>query len=155
MLEQNEYRYRGARALVLLHERHLREFLETWRLFKSSGTALPETSDPDYSSPDAVLRHVLGCARSYMVWSCEKLELSDPEISPAPEQAVIEAESAAYLEHLLDRWRARLAEVPEEAFGDRTYPSRWNVQYCVDAMLEHAVMHPVRHTLQLRELMER
>jgi hypothetical protein len=33
------------------------------------------------------------------------------------------------------------------------FPSRWNVHYCIDAMLEHAVMHPIRHTFQLQELL--
>jgi hypothetical protein len=26
---------------------------------------------------------------------------------------------------------------------------------CIDAMLEHAVMHPIRHAFQLEELMRR
>lgn len=140
--------------MVLLHERCLQEFVQTWRLFKSSGVALPETPDPDYASLDALLRHVLGSARSYMVWMCEKLELADPEIRPVPEQAAIEAEAPSYLEHLLDRWKIPLADVPEEAFFDRTHPSKWNVPYCFDAMLEHAILHPIRHTFQLRELMQ-
>jgi len=27
--------------------------------------------------------------------------------------------------------------------------SRWGVSYSVDAMLEHAVMHPMRHAFQI------
>ena len=48
-----------------------------------------------------------------------------------------------------------LAEVPEERFEDREYPARWKTLYCVDAMLEHAVMHPIRHTFQLERLLAR
>lgn len=40
----------------------------------------------------------------------------------------------------------KISETPE-------YPSRWKTLYCVDAMLEHAVMHPIRHAFQLEELM--
>jgi hypothetical protein len=29
------------------------------------------------------------------------------------------------------------------------------VTYTIDAMLEHAVMHPIRHTFQLEELVQR
>jgi len=154
MREPNEHQYRGARALELLHEQYLREFLKTWRLFKSSGVALPQTSDPDYASLDVLLKHVLGCARSYMVWMCEKLELPDPDIAPVPDEAMIEAESARYVEHLVGRWSMRLAGVPEEEFFNRTFQSRWKVDYCIDAMLEHAVVHPKRHTFQLRTLMD-
>jgi hypothetical protein len=153
MPELREYEYPGARALVLLHEKQLREFLESWRLAKSSGVELPETSDPDYASFELLLRHVLGCARSYMVWMCEKLELPDPEIEPAPEEGEIESSSTDYLEHVLQRWREPLAELPEEDFHSSTYATRWKVKYCIDAMLEHAVMHPVRHSFQLRKLM--
>ena len=44
------YRYRGARALVLLHERELRAFLATFRRAQAWGVTLPETDDPDYAS---------------------------------------------------------------------------------------------------------
>ncbi len=153
MTELREYKYPGARALVLLHEIQLREFLESWRLAKSSGVELPETSDPDYASFNKLLRHVLGCARSYMVWMCEKLGLPDPEIETAPDEEEIEARSSDYLEHVLQRWKEPLAELPEEAFYSPTYLTKWKVDYCIDAMLEHAVMHPVRHSFQLRTLM--
>jgi len=154
-MQLENYRYRGARALVLLHEQHLREFVETWRRFQTSGLALPTTSDPAYRSNRHLLRHILEAARSYMVWMCEKLNLPDPEIRPAPSESEIEAQADEFLTHLLEKWRIPLAGLPEEVFDNPTYPSRWNVHYCIDAMLEHAVMHPIRHTFQLRELMAR
>jgi hypothetical protein len=155
MTKLGDYKYRGARALVFLHEKALREFLENWRLARSAAVELPETSDPDYASPELLLRHVLGCARSYMVWMCEKLGLPDPAIDPAPHEDEIEARADAYLEHVLEKWKGPLARLPEKAFFEPSYEARWRVQYCIDAMLEHAVMHPVRHSFQLRELMGR
>ena len=154
MADLNKYRYGGARALVLLHERYLREFLETWRQFKASGSALPETDDPCYRSAEVLLAHVLAGAGSYLVWMCEKLGLPDPEIDTIPEESAIEAQAQRFMEHVLERWRTPLAEVTEEAFYKPTYTSRWGVEFCIDAMLEHAVMHPIRHTFQLRELMD-
>jgi hypothetical protein len=147
------YRYRGARALVLLHEQHMREFLDTWRRFHTSGLSLPETSDPAYGSNQHLLRHVLGAARGYMVWMCEKLNLPDPAIRPAPNESEIEAQADEFLAHLLERYRVPLDDLPEEVFYEPTFPSRWSVHYCIDAMLEHAVMHPIRHTFQLKELL--
>ncbi len=152
MSDLDRYRYRGARALVLLHERYLREFVETWREARAAGLELPPSEDPAYVSMEMLLAHVLAAGRSYMVWICEKLELPDPEIEKPPPVDEIEAEAWVYLEHLLERWRLPLVEVSEEAC-DQTFPSRWDVLYSIDAMLEHAVIHPVRHTFQLRELM--
>jgi uncharacterized damage-inducible protein DinB len=149
-----EHAYRGARAMVLLHERHLRAFLETWRQAHRAGLALPQTTDPDYASLEKLLVHVLGCARGYMVWMCSVLGLADPEIRPAPPAESIAAEAEAYADHVVERWRSPLAGVEEDRFGVE-YESRWKVKYCVDAMLEHAVMHPIRHQFQLEELMRR
>jgi hypothetical protein len=39
--------------------------------------------------------------------------------------------------------------------GNHTYTSRWGQEYTIGAMLEHAVMHPMRHAFHLDELMER
>lgn len=148
----SHYRYRGARALVLMHERYLREFLVTWKQAKAAKVTLPKTDDPDYQSLEHVLHHVLRAARGYMTWMCEKLGLPDPQIQPAPLPEQVQTEADHYLEHVLARWREPLAGVAEERF-EEAFPSRWKTMYSIDAMLEHAVCHPLRHTFQLRELM--
>ncbi len=150
----NNYSYRGARAMVILHEQHMNEFLSVWREAKAANLTLPKTDDPDYASLETLLGHVLGAARGYMTWMCEQLNLPDPQIAPRPDAQVIEAEAESYLEQLLTKWRLPLAEVPEERFG-LVAKSRWHIEYCIDAMLEHAVMHPIRHTFQLRELLQK
>lgn len=147
------FKYRGARAMVILHERHMREFLATWQEFVARGAALPTTTDSDYASPQTLLRHVLRASRGYMTWMCEKLGLPDPAIDAPPEEADVEAKAGAYLEHLLERWRTPLVDVPEDRFGEE-HKARWGSTFCIDSMLEHAVMHPIRHTFQLSELME-
>lgn len=149
-----EYQYRGARALVLLHERELREFVAVWRRAQAARVPLPATSDPDYVSLEAVLFHVLRAARGYMTWMCESLGLEDPGIAPPPPVERVAEEADAYLDHLLAGWRRPLAGVPGERFESPEFRSRWGVLYCIDAMLEHAVVHPQRHAFQLRELLE-
>jgi len=149
------YRYRGARAMVLLHEQSMREFVATWRKAKETGVALPSTADPNYRSLEALLRHILHWARTYMVWMCESLELEDPQIPAVPEEDAVESEAEVYLGQLLRRWREPLKDVPEDRYYRLEHTSPWNIKYCIDSMLEHAVMHPIRHRFQLTELMER
>ena len=144
------YRHGGARALVRLHERHLWEFWATWCEARAAQVRLPATADPNYASLEVLLHHVLQASRSYLTWVCEQLELPDPGIEPAPPAERAPAEAAAYLSHLLQRWRTPLREVVPEAFR-RTYPLR-NTVTNIEAMLEHAVMHPIRHSFQLRNL---
>ncbi len=147
-----KYRYNGARSLVLLHEYHLQNCLETWREAKRLKIALPETNDQDYQSLETLLKHILRAARGYMTWMCEKLDLPDPGIEPAPESDQIDAKADKFVAHLFEKWRMPLVDVPEDKFHAPTYASRWGVEYCIDAMLEHAVMHPIRHEFQLKNL---
>ena len=147
------YRSRAVRALVLLHEEHLRRFLLTWKRARAATVVLPTTADPAYVSLDTLLRHVLGAARGYMVWMCEVLDLPDPEIRVPPEPAVLAQDPESYMEHVLERWRSPLLDVGDERLETPEYPSRWQTRYCIDAMLEHAVTHPIRHAFQLDELL--
>ncbi len=147
-----KYRYNGARSLVLLHEKHLKSCLKTWKEAKSLTIDLPNTDDSDYKSLDTLLRHILRAARGYMTWMCDKLNLPDPEIEKTPKAEIIEAMANEYVSHLLEKWRLPLADITDDKFHTPTYISRWGVEYCIDAMLEHAAMHPIRHEFQLRNL---
>jgi len=154
MEELKNYSYRGARADVLLHEQYLKEFAHVWKRAYEEGVVLPESEDPDYASLESLLRHVLWWARDYMMWIGEMLNLPDPAIRPVPEAASVRTELDSYMNHLFHRWRMPLKDIPKERFYDKLYKSRWNVLYCIDNMLEHAVMHPIRHRFQLMELLK-
>ncbi len=151
--ELQDFRYRGARALVLLHEQALRKLLPVWRRAKAANITLPATKDPDYASLEALLHHALAAARGYLTWLCEKCGLPDPGVDPAPEASRVEKEAESWIEHLLGRSRAALAAVQGEQF-DMVATSRWGVDISVECMFEHAVMHPERHRFQLEELLE-
>ena len=148
-----QYRSRAVRAMVLLHEEHLRRFVHVWRLALANSVSLPPTDDPSYSSLEALGRHVLSAAGGYMIWMCEMLALRHPGIRPAPDASAIVRDADDYMEHVLERWRAPLREVPNEMLETPEYPSRWQTRYSIDSMLEHAVMHPIRHAFQLDELL--
>ena len=148
------YKSRAVRALVLLHDEHLRRFLVVWKQARAASVALPQTNDPAYASIDALLHHVLRAARGYMTWMCEVLELPDPEISVTSDLAALSQDPEGYMEHVLERWRAPLQGIGDDRLETPEYPSRWQTRYCIDAMLEHAVMHPIRHAFQLEELMK-
>jgi uncharacterized damage-inducible protein DinB len=147
------YRYRGARVLVLMHERELTAFLPVWRRARKAGLTLPSTQDPNYASLQSLLYHVLRCPRRYMTWICEKLGLPDPGIDQPPPVERIEEDAERFLLHVLDRWRLPLAHLDEERFGE-IHVSYWGEQMSIEGMLEHAVVHPMRHAFQLEELME-
>jgi hypothetical protein len=144
--------YPGARALIELHEIHLQSFLIQWRAAKERGVDLPETTDQAYRSLDTLLLHVLDCASRYINWTAEALELPPPVLPELPGEGDIEAEADRLLESILQAWRLPLEELPLKAFVTGGHRAWWGTDYCVDAMLEHAVMHPVRHEWQLKKL---
>jgi hypothetical protein len=140
--------------MVLLHEEHLRRFVQTWRLALERSVSLPPSDDPNYASLEVLGRHVLSAAGGYMTWMCEMLGLPNPGIRSAPDAAAIVHDAEGYMEHVLEKWRAPLSEVSDDRLESPEYPSQWQTRYCIDAMLEHAVMHPIRHAFQLDELLK-
>jgi hypothetical protein len=153
-LPGDDFAYRGARALVALHERELRAFLPAWRRFAASGQPLPETDETDYQSNEHLLRHVLRAAGRYLTWVCKHLDLPDPGMPDAPPVETIAAEAEAYMEQVLALWRTALTAAPPERMAD-LHTSNWGEPFTIESMLEHAVVHPMRHTLQLEELLAR
>lgn len=149
--ELANYRSRAARALVLLHDAQMREFSEVWQQAKAANVQLPVTDDEHYRSLEHLLWHVLNSSGQYLVRMCAHLGLPDPELEPVPAVEKMEAQAGAYLERLLRWWRGPLAEVADADMEPEVYTP--GMHYWIDAMLEHAVMHPLRHSFQLRELM--
>jgi hypothetical protein len=86
---------------------------------------------------------------------CKQLDLPDLQIDEAPLPEIVVEKADLYLDYLVDKWKYPLKDVPPEKFEAKVYKSNWDVDYCIDAMLEHAVMHPIRHEFQLKNLMNK
>ncbi|MCP5064160.1 MAG: hypothetical protein GY936_17100 [Ignavibacteriae bacterium] len=156
LLISNEmnYKYKGAEVLIRLHEEHLLSFIGIWKTAKEVNIKLPITDDSDYQSLDHLLLHVVRSSQGYIMWICEKLNLPELKIDILPKLEEIEITIDNYILHLLEEWKVPLANVDEKRFFDLTYKSNWETEYCIEAMLEHAVMHPIRHEYQLKKILE-
>ncbi len=150
MLDQ--YNYSGARALVRLQERELRAFLATWKECRARGLVLPVCVDQDYASLDHLRQHLLRASRGYLIWCCKQLKEPEPQLDPPPRESV-DLRVEEWVEALLKEWRAHFHDPDEQAFYVPAYPSGWDTPYSIDSMLEHAVMHPIRHRFQLENLL--
>ena len=153
-MDINNYKYKGAEALIRLHEKHLLSFVEVWKTAKKANIKLPITDDSDYQSLEHLLLHVVGSSKDYIIWICEKLNLPEPKIDVLPKFQEIEKVIDSYILQLLEEWKIPLVNVEEKRFFDSTYKSNWGTEYCIEAMLEHALMHPIRHEYQLKNLLE-
>jgi len=54
-----------------------------------------------------------------------------------------------FVNAVLEAWRRELALLEDPELAPGTYRSRWGQDYNIEQMLEHAVVHPMRHRIQL------
>ncbi len=137
-----------------MQERELREFVETWKSARAQGVPLPITDDPSYASLEALLQHVLGASRFYVTWLCEKLGLPSPAISALPETGWTAESIGTFVDQLEEGWRTALVTVSNDALESENWLAPWGAPFTADSMLEHAVMHPIRHRFQLNQWLE-
>lgn len=153
-MTDKEYKSPAVDALVTLHAKHLSEFVSVWESAKAANIILPKTNDSDYLSMETLLFHVLRSSGNYLIWICKNLDLESPGILSPPDIEIINKQFKEYVQFLLNKWSSFLINLDVSAL-DKTFKSNWGVQYSIDAMLEHAVMHPIRHSFQLQKLIER
>ena len=150
----NVFRSRAVRSIVELHERELLAFHATWGRFVASGKPLPESlGDPDYDSHDRLVSHVQGAARSYLLWIWEVLERPIEDLPLTRDPAIIVPRLEDFMAETLDGWRRHLAPLENEQLAPKQYLSRWGEPHNIEQMLEHAVVHPMRHRIQLERIL--
>ena len=147
---KNKFQSGAVRALVALHEREMRNFMKTWRRAVEVNLRLLPTEDPSCKSTKAMIDHVMHASRGYVRWICSQLKLEEPQIDRPSDLMTNYSDYSFYLESLLKVWSTALVSITDEdcnlefKFGDYTF--------CIDGMLEHAVMHPLRHSFQLEKM---
>lgn len=149
-----EFRSRAVRSLVELHEAELRRFLDVWDRFLASGAPLPEPhGDPDYEDRARLVSHVLTAARGYLIriGECVKRPVADVDAEQDPRR--IAPRARGFAEGVLAAWRQHLVHLADAELGPQTYVTRWGDDLCIEAMLEHAVVHPMRHRIQLERIL--
>ena len=149
-----EFRSRGVRSLVELHERELQEFVSIWRRFVASGKPMPEArGDPHYAGREQLVAHVQAAARSYLLWIWEVLEQPIENLPLIRDADVIVPRLDEFMAETLDGWRRHLAPLEDDQLSPRQYLSRWGEPHTIEQMLEHAVVHPMRHRIQLGRIL--
>jgi uncharacterized damage-inducible protein DinB len=138
---------------VELHEIELNRFHETWERFLASGTPLPETDDPSYQSAEHLGGHVFRAARGYLTWIGECLKRPVAGLDADKDPVSIACKGRSFIDAVLEAWRRELAQLADSELAQGTYKSRWGQDYNIEQMLEHAVVHPMRHRIQLERLM--
>ena len=150
-----EFASRAVRSLVDLHSVELRSFMAAWKRFVASGKPMPEArGDADYESPERLVAHVQGAARSYLLWIWEVLEKPIEGLPRIRDAALIVPRLEEFQAETLAGWEKHLAPLTDEQLAPMQYLSRWGEPHNIEQMLEHAVVHPMRHRRQLEKILE-
>ena len=147
------FKSNAVRSCVELHERELGRFYEVWQAFCASGTPLPATDDPSYASPEHLGGHVFRAARNYLTWIGECVNRPVTDVDTDTDPVSIARKGRAFVDEVLAAWRRHLALLEDREMTPATRKSRWGEDYNIEQMLEHAVVHPIRHRIQLERLM--
>lgn len=150
-----EYKSRAVLSLVELHERELRSYLETWRRFAESDAPMPEAhGDSNYESRETLGAHVLRAARGYLTWMGECAGRPVTDVDLTNDVHAIVTRAPEFAEEVLAAWRRHMPAFTMEEIEKRGFVSRWGEPYTIEQMLEHAVVHPMRHRLQMQRILD-
>ena len=150
-----EFRSRAVRNLVELHEREMRSFLQVWKRFVASDLPMPEAhGDESYENRERLAGHVLMAARGYLTRIGEWVgrPVSDVDASQDPYEIV--RRTSEFADEVLGAYRRHLALVSNEELEQQVHRTRWGELMSVENLLEHAVVHPMRHRIQLERILE-
>jgi len=147
------FKSNAVRSCVELHEMELRRFYEVWEAFRVSATRLPQTDDPSYESAEHLGGHVFRAARNYLTWIGEFVNRPVTDLDADTDPARIAGKGRVFVDEVLAAWRRHLALLEDRELTPATRKSRWGEDYSIEQMLEHAVVHPMRHRIQLERLM--
>jgi uncharacterized damage-inducible protein DinB len=149
------FRSRAVRTLVELHEREIRSFLEVWRRFVAAGLPMPEAhGDQSYENRERLAGHVLMAARGYLTRIGEWVGRPVNDVDDRQDPYQIVNGAAEFTDSVLAAYRRHLAEISTEELEPQVHRTRWGELMSVENLLEHAVVHPMRHRIQLERILE-
>ena len=148
------FQSRAVASLVELHERELRAFLATWRRFAAADLPMPEANgDEDYESRERLAGHVLLAARGYLTRIGEWVGRPVDDVDATTDKHEVMTRAEEFVDGVLAAWRRHLPAItPAELEPD--HKTRWGATMSVETLLEHAVVHPMRHRIQLERILE-
>lgn len=152
--------FRGFGALGALldeYEKALNEMIElVQRIPQSSFTTVldTETSDPDCISFQSILFHVLRSGHGYIHYIAS---IFDEQYEYKVAQPLSTTETIAALHTLLastEEYIMSKSSIPfDNPLWEKTIITRWNALYNFEQVMEHAIVHILRHRRQIQKFL--
>jgi uncharacterized damage-inducible protein DinB len=115
----------------------------------------PETKDEDCRSVQTIMSHVVRAGYGYADYIREQFSIASTRPQPRllSRQEALEQLGAALeytVETLEDKW-----EMSDKEISATVIKSRWGAVYDVEGLLEHAIVHILRHRRQIEKFIWR
>jgi uncharacterized damage-inducible protein DinB len=150
-----EYRQGGIGAMMDEYERAAHELIHILSTIEATRyeAIIDETASEDTRSIQAIMRHVAGSGYGYAnylrtVWN---IPVASPDRTYESRDGAIAAvrKMLAYTSETLEgRWL-----LSEEEADKTTFIVSWGVLYSVEQILEHAIVHILRHRRQIEKIL--
>ena len=95
---------------------------------------------------------MLRAARSDVTWIGECVKRPVTAVDLDADLLSVAGKGRVFMEGVLAAWCRHLGVLEDRELSPEVYTSRWGEPYTVEQMLEHAVVHPMRHRIQLERL---
>jgi len=112
----------------------------------------PHTKDPDCHSIQSILSHVVSSGKNYVVY----IRNSQGESAPRNESQSLDSATAyiAALEEVLQDNESLFVDYPQIDFSHEVEVP-WSQTYDVDQLMEHAILHIMRHRRQIVRFLDK
>lgn len=149
--EQNK---RAVNAILAEYERALKELqyvIATISNKDLAATIDPHTSDPNGKSIRNILAHVVGSAFSYAIYIRESMDHAIPR--PGLRHRDTALEYIRDLDEVIVFTRDTFKTIYDYSLEKFDYPdkikTKWGQSYDIEQMMEHAIVHVLRHRRQI------
>jgi hypothetical protein len=110
--------------------------------------------DETYENRDRLFGHVLMAMRGYLTRIGEWVGRPVTDVDASQDPYAIVARAPEFADEVLAAYRRHLAQVTTEELEKQAHRTRWGDLMSVEMLLEHAVVHPMRHRIQLERILE-
>lgn len=155
-LTEMECRSGAIGALIDIYVRaasELRDLIKKVPDSKFEETIDTDTDDDDCRSIQTILRHVIRSGYAYANYVRQAFQLpvtqSEAEISPRL-SSIAQLES---MMHYTERTLEGKSEMTEEEISLCVIHTNWNTNYDLEQLLEHAIVHVLRHRRQIERFL--
>jgi hypothetical protein len=93
-------------------------------------------------------------ARGYLTRIGEWVGRPVSDVDASKDPYDVAGRASAFAQNVLAGYRTNLPAITIEEFAPQLHKTRWGDLMSVENLLEHAVVHPMRHRRQLERLLE-